>query len=244
MIQEEKPNKKVIDANQLLKQLNLGQQPATIDTGAPQQPKTDPWGTDLQTLDLDEMLGVKPAMPTPGFIEGINMKLTSGAMTTAEGITEVPQFGEAIKQAGVSALANAFINRQVKKGKLTQKQGEEEKARTQGYLPKIDFLGIPHPAETVLPGTKMAEGNVNKWLHDQAATINEANNRYDKSMTDYIKTGDYGKALGATIYNIAESLPATLVAAYAGPAGAATLGMTTGAQTYDEVKDRECNEWN
>jgi len=57
MVQEEKPNKKVIDAGLFLKQLNLSQQPSTIDTSATEGPKTDPWGTDIQNISLDELIG-------------------------------------------------------------------------------------------------------------------------------------------------------------------------------------------
>ena len=181
----------------------------------------------------------EPEQERPGFLEGLNKKFASSIYGAGEGITEAPQFGEAVKQLGVKTLADAYINRLVKKGKITAEQAEAEKKRTDTYLPKIDWVGAPHKAGTELPGTKMADSKANKWLSETSDRLSKEGTRYDERVVDYLKKGQFGKALGAEVYSITESLAPTLLAAFGGPVGAGALGVMTGAETYDEVKDRE-----
>ena len=73
-------------------------------------------------------IGQEPESPEPqqeqrpGFLEGLNKKFASSIYGAGEAITESPQFGESVKQFGVKTLADAYINRLVKKGKITAQQ--------------------------------------------------------------------------------------------------------------------------
>jgi len=182
----------------------------------------------------------EPEQERPGFLEGLGKKFSASVYGAGEMATETPQLGEAVKQLGVKTLADGYINRLAKRGKITPEQAEAEKKRTDTYLPKIDFLGAPHKATTEkLPGAKMADSKANKWLSETSDRLSKEGERYDKRVVDYLKAGQFGKALGAEAYSITESLAPTLLAAFGGPVGAGALGVMTGAETYDEVKDRE-----
>lgn len=184
----------------------------------------------------------EPEQEKPGFLEGLNKKFASSIYGAAEAITEAPQFGEAVKKFGMQTLANAYINRLVKKGKITAEQGEAEKKKIDIYLPTIDFVGVasaPYLAKQKSLGAKMADSKANKWLSETSDRLSKEGTRYDERVVDYLKKGQIGKALGAEVYSITESLAPTLLAALGGPVGAGALGVMTGAETYDEVKDRE-----
>jgi len=251
--------KKPVNVDDLISGFN------TSRSGGPAAPaaapaQKDPWGMDQ--VDFDSITKpaapavnpVNPAAPQPrvGFMEGLNLKLAAGTATGLEGLTEVPQFIESVPTALFHGFMKSMVNRRIKRGELDPIQGEQVKKAMDYSLPDfdlgamLDFINpksgaaggfVPKDQQTL--GEAAADSKVNKWLNEAADKYNKSNNRYDNTVTGYLANHQYGKALGAEIYGVAESLPSTLLAAMGGPGGAAALGIMTGAQTYDGVKDRE-----
>lgn len=173
-----------------------------------------------------------------GFWGNLNKKFGATIYDMAKGITELPQWQEATQNTYVKGLARAYLNRQVKKGKVDANEAEKWKSNMDEWIPKMGFLYPVQPGKETL-GEKIAESGVNQWLGKTAEQLRTEGNRYDKSVTDYLKNKEWGKAFGAEITGIVESTPYTIAAAFGGPMGAAGLGAVVGAQKYDEVKDRE-----
>jgi len=63
----------------------------------------------------------------------------------------------------------------------------------------------------------------------------ERSERYDKTITELWKAGDKMEAVGAAMLQGAESLPMSMMAAFGGPAGLATIGLMTGGEKYERL---------
>ena len=173
-----------------------------------------------------------------GFVENAAKKFSSVWYKLGKGITELPQMQEGTQNVYVQALAKAYINKQVKKGRVDAQEAEYYKNNMSEWIPKMGFIYSVQPGEQTL-GEKIAESGVNAWLGKTADQLQGEATRYDKSVTGYLKSGEYGKAFGAELTAVIESAPYMIAAAFGGPMGAAGLGAVVGAEKYDEIKDRE-----
>lgn len=191
--------------------------------------------------------GVKPYDPglvddndtsRAGFWTNLGKKFSATIYDLGKGITEMPQWQEATQNTYVKGLTNAYLNRQVKKGNIDRAAADEFMGRYEDVVPKMGFMYPVQPGKETL-GEKIAESGANKWLGGTAEQLRKEANRYDKGVTEYLKNKEYGKALGAEITGVIESMPYTIAAAFGGAMGAAGLGAVVGSQTYDQVKDRE-----
>ena len=78
-----------------------------------------------------------------------------------------------------------------------------------------------------------------KSLSEEAEKLHKESIRYDETITELLKEKDFGGAFGAIMLAGAESLPLSMIAAFGGPAGLATLGVVAGAEKYDELSERD-----
>lgn len=190
--------------------------------------------------------GVKPEYPgiddndtsRAGFWTNLGKKFSATIYDLGKGITEMPQWQEATQNTYVKGLTNAYLNRQVKKGNIDRAAADEFMGRYEDVVPKMGFMYPVQPGKETL-GEKIAESGANKWLGGTAEQLRKEANRYDKGVTDYLKNKEWGKAFGAEVTGVVESMPYTIAAAFGGAIGAAGLGAVVGSQKYDEVKDRE-----
>ena len=172
-----------------------------------------------------------------GYFEGLGNKLQAGALSLGEIVTEIPQFAEGVSNLPYMIFSNMMVNRAEKKGEIDKETADVLKKEQ--LLPKSSFAqGLPRMPGEQTVGEALANSKLNQFFEDKAEELSEAATRYDRTATEYIKDKQFGKALGVVSYGIAESLAPTLAAAFS-PYGAAYLGLGVGAQSYDEVKDRE-----
>jgi hypothetical protein len=89
-------------------------------------------------------------------------------------------------------------------------------------------------------------GKTASWLKGEAEDLRGKSQRYGtvtdengmerpKNFKDLWKEGDYLGAVGETFLSASESLPVSLTAMAAGPAGLGLIGASTGIEKYDEL---------
>lgn len=263
MITDEEKKPKVLSTDELLKRYNAQKTGSQTTT----ESNLDPWGSgavdideilgsqqpgieftgemdlkDLKKSDRQyqkDITAGKFDLPKKeqGFGQYIGKKLASGVMSLGEMVMETPQAIEAFSNAPAVMLTEGMIKRKVRKGEMDQETGDYLMKEAKAMTPRRAITGTMVNTET-MPAELLAEGDVATWFEKNKEKFDKQATKYDKQVIDYIKSGQYGKALGATAGGIVESLPATLAAAFI-PGGAAALGLGVGAQQYDEVKDRE-----
>ena len=72
------------------------------------------------------------------------------------------------------------------------------------------------------------------WEEEEKALL-ERSARYDKAITELWESGDKMQAVGAAVLEGAESLPLSIMAAFGGGAGLATIGVMTGGEKYERL---------
>ena len=94
----------------------------------------------------------------------------------------------------------------------------------------------------IMTGGKASSLESGKELSEDLA---EKSDRYDgQNFIDFAKKGEYGNMVGDVFLTATESLPQSLMAAFTGGAGLATIGATTTGLKYDEISDRtDINEF-
>jgi DNA repair protein RadC len=172
------------------------------------------------------------------FHQATEKSLQKGGLALGQMAVNIPQGIEAIANAPMRMFADAAIKRELRKGTISQEDAQILMQEKDLWVPKKGLGATLPSVDTETIGNTIAEGKVAKWFDDNIERKTEEITRWDKSATDYFKSGQYGKALEATIGSIAESLPMTVAAMFV-PGGAAFLGAGTGSVKYDEIKDRE-----
>jgi len=247
MIPEEK-NPKVLSTEELLARFNA-QKAGTLSAV---NKNLDPWGSEL--VDIDSMLGdqKEPTVPQTkpvaqgagpetekkqGIFPYLGKKLASSVMGLGEMVMETPQAIEALSNAPAVMLTEAMIKRKLRKGEIDQETGDYLMKEAATITPRRTITGNMVNTDT-MPGEVLAEGDLNTWFESNKDKFSNAATRYDQTATEYLKSGQFGKALGAVAGGVAESAAPTLAAMFI-PGGAAALGIGVGSQSYDDVKDRE-----
>jgi len=247
MIPEEK-NPKVLSTEELLARFNA-QKAGTLSAV---NKNLDPWGSEL--VDIDSMLGdqKEPTVPQTkpvaqgagpetekkqGIFPYLGKKLASSVMGLGEMVMETPQAIEALSNAPAVMLTEAMIKRKLRKGEIDQETGSYLMKEAATITPRRTITGNMVNTDT-MPGEVLAEGDLNTWFESNKDKFSNAATRYDQTATEYLKSGQFGKALGAVAGGVAESAAPTLAAMFI-PGGAAALGIGVGSQSYDDVKDRE-----
>ena len=126
-----------------------------------------------------------------------------------------------------------------------------------------DIASIPQNLLAKLPGLSGLEVTSPEWLKDnpvakyydkQVELLNETTKQYNKTITGYLKMGDYGKALGLLGNEVAETLPLMMGLALGGASGVTAtqsitgMGLLSGAEKKKELEDVDMDEvmktWN
>lgn len=181
--------------------------------------------------------GVTPQQPRQPFFEGLGRKGGVSLLSLGEMVTEIPQAVEAVANIPMNIFAGAMIKKAERKGEIDKETADF--LREEQLYPKANFGQIlPSVPGQESMGQALADSKLNEWFESNAEKLNETVTRYDQTATQYLKNKQFGNALGAISYGVAESIAPTLAAMLV-PGGAAALGLGVGAQKYDEVKDRE-----
>jgi len=133
------------------------------------------------------------------------------------------ELGGNLLNIGVSSLQYFLDNEQQNKLLAI----EDPDARwTYAKAAMLTNEGLPAPlrsvARSLIPQSSFAEDLSRSGAEQQAKVLDE----YDKGVTQYIIDGDYGNAGALAFYQAMASAP-TLLAAMAGPAGIASLGLSS-----------------
>jgi len=238
---------KTLNVNAALKQIQ--QQSPTERKIAPSTgPVADPWGN-TDDINLDEFAPSKPATqpevtnadPTflqkaGSFIGDMGERLASGSASAVSSLLKIPQAVDALSNLPFDMFSKAYIEKAGKDGTLAP---EESQALLKNYddvwlRPNISG-GVSTKNQS--PAVTMAHSGAVKKLDAFTEKMQNQSNSLDKSIGSYIKNKQYGKALGRTVLGAVESLPATLTAAFTGPAGLIGMGAQAAAQQYDKLED-------
>jgi hypothetical protein len=181
--------------------------------------------------------GLTPEQPRQSFFEGLGKKGVVSVLGLGEMVTEIPQFTEAVANIPMNIFAGAMIKKAERKGEIDSETADF--LRKEQLYPKANFGQIlpSFPGQESM-GQALTDSKLNEWFESNAEKLNETVTRYDQTATEYLKNKQFGNALGAISYGVAESIAPTLAAMFI-PGGAAALGLGVGAQKYDEIKDRE-----
>lgn len=180
----------------------------------------------------------QPEEERTGFWEGLGKKTAAGVAGLGEMVYKTPQFIESVINAPYKMIAESTINRELKKGKIDQPTADYMLKNTEKMVPRFNLGNFTPIISPKTVGEMIADGKVSTFFEEKGKELNESVNRYDQTAWQYIKDNEYGKALGVVTYGIAESFAPTMAAAFV-PGGWAALGIGTGAEKYDEVKDRD-----
>ena len=128
-------------------------------------------------------------------------------------------------------------------------------ARVPAFI--YDLAAMPQNKLSQLPGLSGLEVTAPEWLRDnpiavyydkQVELLNETKKKYDKTITGYLKVGEYGKALGLLGNEVTETLPLMVGLAMGGYAGIgytqsiAGMGALSGAEKRKEIEDIDASE--
>jgi hypothetical protein len=158
-------------------------------------------------------------------------------MGLGEMVLETPQGIESLSNAPAVMLTEAMIKRKLRRGEIDQETGDYLMTEAKSMTPRRTVTGNMLFTDT-MPEEMLADGDLNTWFEKNKVRFSEMGDKYDKTASQYLKSGQFGKALGAVSYGIAESLAPTIAAAVI-PGGAVALGVGVGSTAYDDVKDRE-----
>jgi hypothetical protein len=179
----------------------------------------------------------EPRLSAKEYIQGLGNKVKSSVMGLGEMVLETPQGIESLSNAPAVMLTEAMIKRKLRRGEIDQETGDYLMKEAASMTPRRTLTGNMAFTDT-MPGEMLADGDLNKWFEDNKVRFSEIGDKYDKTASQYLRSGQFGKALGAVSYGIAESLAPTIAAAVI-PGGAVALGVGVGSTAYDDVKDRE-----
>jgi len=134
-------------------------------------------------------------------------------------------------------------------------------ARIPSYI--YDFFSIPQNLLAKIPGFSGLEVTSPEWLKDnpiakyydkQIEELNKTTKQYDKTISAYIQTGDYKKALGLLGNQVAETLPIMISLGLGGISGVTAvqsitgMGLLSAAEKKKELEDVDMDEvlktWN
>lgn len=175
----------------------------------------------------------------PSFLGGLAKRGVAGLVGLAQMPLHIPEAIESIANLPQDIYTRTLINKMAKSGEIGQETADYLKQNIKSIKPKYSFASaLPAMPGQETIGEALASSKVNEWLKENKDKLIETSQRYDKSAEEYFKDGEYDKAMGVIAYGIAESLPMTL-AAMSSPHGALILGLGTGAEKYDEIKDRK-----
>ena len=149
-----------------------------------------------------------------GYFKGLGKKLlNTGLNASGQMAISIPQ--------GLGALANDLstriqfpglrreINKRIEEGTIPVEQGNEIWKAHQA--PTFNFkTGSLEQGHTY--GENLADSQLNDWFKENQERLSGEINRYDQTASEYIKNKEFGKALGASTYMIAESFLPTVVA--------------------------------
>jgi hypothetical protein len=177
----------------------------------------------------------------PSFIDKVGRylgdmgeSLIAGTASAASSILKVPQLADALYNLPYDIYAKAII----KNGNIPPE--------TRAFLLKNYDTIVPRPQlGSIEPATKQGNAMIQSAKSPLVKDLDEfsegmskrANENLPGGIFDYLKKGQIGKAVGKAVLGAVESLPATLVAAGAGPAGLAGMGITAAAQQYDQLDE-------
>ncbi|HQB52625.1 MAG TPA: hypothetical protein PLX62_06940 [Bacteroidales bacterium] len=179
----------------------------------------------------------EPRLSAKEYIQGLGNKVKSSVMGLGEMVLETPQGIESLSNAPAVMLTEAMIKRKLRRGEIDQETGDYLMTEAKSMTPRRTVTGNMLFTDT-MPEEMLADGDLNTWFEKNKVRFSEMGDKYDKTASQYLKSGQFGKALGAVSYGIAESLAPTIAAAVI-PGGAVALGVGVGSTAYDDVKDRE-----
>jgi len=179
----------------------------------------------------------EPRLSAKEYIQGLGNKVKSSVMGLGEMVLETPQGIESLSNAPAVMLTEAMIKRKLRRGEIDQETGDYLMTEAKSMTPRRTVTGNMLFTDT-MPEEMLADGDLNTWFEKNKVRFSEMGDKYDKTASQYLKSGQFGKALGAVSYGIAESLAPTIAAAVI-PGGAVALGVGVGSTAYDDVKDRD-----
>ena len=154
-------------------------------------------------------------------------RLGAGGIQFARSLFRVPALIQDIRNFPQRALEDYVISKGVEEGSITKEEARQISQTLREAEPGYEF-------ERFLK-EDVAENAATRYLEKHANKLREASARYDQSIESYLKQGEYSKALGAAGLGAGESLVPTLLAAFTGGTGLATLGLSAAAEKKAEL---------
>lgn len=153
---------------------------------------------------------------TGNFIGDVGQRIAAGVLKLPDSAMKGLEFVNALVNQGVSKVTG-----------IPKEQIEVTRNAMSNY-----GLGLASDFDP-LRETKAFKAN------EQAVEkLREKSDRYQGQTITELWKQDKGKAVGAALLSGAESLPQSLLAAFAGPAGLSSLGVMAAGEQYDSLSDR------
>jgi hypothetical protein len=205
----------------------------SVSTDTPTETYTVKPGTSFNPFaEAPKMAGQKTALGntlTPS-TEIRPVTTTAGSTPTAEKTVNIPKEKESTSM--LEDLSSSFLRGSSRLGSMLAKTPAfiyDIAAYPQNKIAELTGLDISASSEELANTLGLPENEIAKYYDNAVAeSQKKLNEKYDKGITDYFKSGDYSKAFGLLANSVVESAPISISLALGNAAGLTTAQSIMG----------------